>query len=152
MLFFGSGDCPIRVSQRCGPKRWNEAISVADFRAQSPSLSITVWRAVRDDDAKATELWAGVTESLRSSLSVYRYEAPSPDSRRYRKHCFSGPGRTRPAFVASQHNPVDYSRVAPTITSRTGSKSTKEGFLTLALQTPSETEAGHNKDRIRRRK
>ena len=37
----GSGDCPVRplVFQT---KRWNEAIRMADLKAQSPSLAITV--------------------------------------------------------------------------------------------------------------
>ena len=36
------------------PRRWNEAIRLADLRAQSPSLAISLWRTVRANDAKPT--------------------------------------------------------------------------------------------------
>jgi hypothetical protein len=52
--FCGSGDCPAKPACVTRPKRWNEAIRLADLRAQSPSLTITLWRTIRAKDAKAT--------------------------------------------------------------------------------------------------
>jgi len=39
------------------PKRWNEAIRVADLGAQSPSLAMILWQTVRANNAKATAFW-----------------------------------------------------------------------------------------------
>ena len=50
---------PVAATVRLGhlvfqTKRWNEAIHMADLKAQSPSLAITMRVSVRADDIKAT--------------------------------------------------------------------------------------------------
>ena len=49
-------------------KRWNEAIRMADLRAQSQSPGITNAVSVRADDIKATGLSDQTDESLRPDL------------------------------------------------------------------------------------
>jgi len=49
--------------------RWNEAICVADLRAQSPSLAITMRALFRTpDDIKATGFSGQTDEPLRSDF------------------------------------------------------------------------------------
>jgi len=83
--FVGSGDCPVRPTWVTRPKRWNEAIRVADLGAQSPSLAITLWRTVRPNDAKATA-FSGRCERVApfEPLTLITPDA-SRDSRRYRR-------------------------------------------------------------------
>jgi hypothetical protein len=80
-----SGDCPAKPTCVTRPKRWNEAIRLADLRAQSPSLTITLWRTIRANDAKATA-FQGRCERVASfeHLTLTTPDA-SRDSRRYRK-------------------------------------------------------------------
>jgi hypothetical protein len=57
---------------------------LADFRAQSPSLAVTLWRTVRANDAKATA-FSGRCERVApfEPLTLITPDA-SRDSRRYR--------------------------------------------------------------------
>ncbi|MEY2608311.1 MAG: hypothetical protein QOH31_6165 [Verrucomicrobiota bacterium] len=49
-------------------ERWNEAIRMAELKAQSPSTGITNAVSVRADDIKATAFSGQMDESLRPDL------------------------------------------------------------------------------------
>jgi hypothetical protein len=68
---FGSGDCPRWFPGRCRPKRWNEAIGVANLRAQSPSLAIDLGPPFGRNNAKATAFWGPMKRSRSVRISQF---------------------------------------------------------------------------------
>ena len=80
---------PVAATVRLGhlvfqTKRWNEAIGMADLKAQSPSLAITVRVLFGRTTSRRLRFEARRTNQIRSDFEVSRNGNPSPDSRRYR--------------------------------------------------------------------
>ena len=81
--------CPVAATVRLGhlmfeTKRWNEAIRLADLKAQSPWLAIAMRVLFGRTTSRRLRFEVRRTNQLRSDFEVGRNGNPSPDSRRYR--------------------------------------------------------------------
>jgi hypothetical protein len=65
-------------------KRWNEAIRMADLKAQSPSLAITIRVLFGRTTSRRLGFEASRNEPAPFGFLGRRGGDPSPDSRRYR--------------------------------------------------------------------
>jgi len=70
-------------------KRWNEAIGMADLKAQSPSLAITMRALFGQTTSRRLRFKARRMGPLRSDFEVGGGGDPSPDSRRGAEHLSS---------------------------------------------------------------
>jgi hypothetical protein len=100
----GSGDCPVRplIFQT---KRWNEAIRMADLKAQSPSLAISMRVLFGRTTSRRLRFEARRTSPLRSDFEVGQGGDPSADSRRYRYAALRAFSRRCPRSPGSGHCP-----------------------------------------------